>query len=97
MNSNLNLSKVIVSVRIRPLVDGENDYSVEPLGKKSLILSKPPSRMLYHSDYLKKAEYTFDYIHWSTNSHIDLEYATQNQIFNDIGEPLVQNLINGKI
>lgn len=75
---------VEVFCRLRPLKDNEDSTSIKLLSPTTLALSTPAESRGIH----KEVHYTF--------KHIFTSYANQNEIFEHVAFPLLEDLLKGK-
>jgi hypothetical protein len=76
------VSGMVVAVRIKPLDEHEDEeLSVQAVGNNLLKINS----------YEPKT-YQFDFVHWSTRtSHDSPGYVSQEMVFENVGQPIVQN------
>lgn len=77
-----------VYARIRPVADEDAETCVRVLDEGNLMLEIPECSNAYRTGHVKKVVYSF--------SKIFDETVGQKEIFNDLGLPLVKDLLEGK-
>lgn len=82
------IDPVEVYTRIRPINDHDSETCLKILDEGNLMLEIPECSNSFRSGSIKKLVYSFQKIFDET--------TTQKEIFNDIGLPLVKDLLNGK-
>ena len=76
---------MVVAIRIKP-PDLEEEFAV----------SSPGSNMLTINTADHTTSYKYDFVHWSTGLKCDTpNYASQEAVFVDVGEPVVKNALQG--
>ncbi|CAG7725010.1 unnamed protein product [Allacma fusca] len=94
------MASVKVAIRVRPFNSREISMGAQPIieieGKKTRILNTkvPDAKQLGESAREKYRDFTFDYSYWSFDSQDD-HFATQEQVFKDLGLDVVGNAFEG--
>jgi kinesin family protein 23 len=73
---------------VRPINDEDNETCVKIVDESNLMLEIPECSNAYRSGQIKKVVYSF--------SRIFNETTTQKEMFNQLGLPLVKDLLEGK-
>ena len=95
--------KVVTAVRVRPISDQELSCNckviIVPDAKEPGMCIVDP---IFYSADKKEAErrayerhFKYDYFFWSANSSENVEFATQQVVFDSCGKPLVGHCISG--
>ncbi len=82
------IDPVEVYARIRPVGDEDVDTCLKILDDNNLILEIPECSNSFRSGQIKKMVYSFQ--------KIFNDATTQKEIFNELGLPLVKDLLDGK-
>nr|XP_006820456.1 PREDICTED: kinesin-like protein KIF1A-like [Saccoglossus kowalevskii] len=84
------MSSVKVAVRVRP-------FNAREYANKSLcIISMEGNRTtIINPKTQENKSFNFDYSHWSHTSPADPKYASQIQVYNDIGEEMLAHAFEG--
>lgn len=75
---------IIVAIRVKPLDESTDKFAVEYLPENKIGLSGYDNKV-----------FCYDFVHWSTKSSHDQPYASQIQVYYDVGRPVVNNAIQG--
>ena len=80
-------SSIVVTVRIKPIEDNDENIVIIPGDDPQMINVKRLHDM---------KTFHFDFVHWSTGTSNDIpSYATNEQIYKDIGLPVIDNIVEG--
>ncbi|KAH9380626.1 hypothetical protein HPB48_020895 [Haemaphysalis longicornis] len=94
------MASVKVAVRARPFnqreIDMKSSEIIQMEGNKTSIENMKVSPQGGSEELGRERikEFTFDYSYWSVNSR-DPHFATQEQVFNDLGQEVVDNAFEG--
>ena len=80
-------SSIVVTVRIKPIENNDDKIIISPGEDQQMIHVKRVHDM---------KTFNFDFVHWSTGTQQDTpSYATNEQIYKDIGLPVIDNIVEG--
>ncbi|KAL5468996.1 hypothetical protein EMCRGX_G030160 [Ephydatia muelleri] len=79
---------VEVYCRMRPLVEGQTCVCAEAVGDTAVRITPPESSLAFKSGHRNATQHTFKYVF--------KEDAAQKAVFDKVGFPLVEDLIQGK-
>jgi len=83
-------SGIRVSIRIKPLDNPSEELAVKPNEHNV------DNSIDVETNFCDMSSFTYGHIHWSTgNGKIDPIYATQEDVFNDVGKPIVESALQG--
>ncbi|KAJ2638093.1 hypothetical protein GGF40_001905 [Coemansia sp. RSA 1286] len=90
---------VVVAVRCRPLNSREANRGASCLVSmrdQQTVLKKPPELQTNgKTEDKSQRTYTFDYSYWTAGDVNDPKYASQEVVFNDIGEAVLGHALSG--